>query len=89
MSERPEPPVYTVAIIGLGRIGSLLDDPWADQTIRDESWRLRPCSHAGQVTAHPRLRLIAGADLNPDYRAAFERRWATPIPGSSSATSGR
>ena len=78
MSERRDQPVYTVAIIGLGRIGSLLDDPWADQTIRDESWRWRPCSHAGQMAAHPRLRLIAGADRNLDYRAAFERRWSVP-----------
>lgn len=74
----PEPLIYTVAIVGLGRIGSLLDDPWADRTIRDESWRRRPCSHAGQITDHPRLRLIAGADPNPDYRVAFERRWDAP-----------
>lgn len=78
MPETSDQPIYTVAIVGLGRIGSLLDDPWADQTIRDESWRRRPCSHAGQVMAHPRLRLIAGADLNPAYRAAFERRWGVP-----------
>lgn len=71
-------PLYSVAIIGLGRIGSLLDDPWADETIQDESWRWRPCTHAGQIKAHRRLRLIAGADLNPDYRAAFERRWEVP-----------
>jgi predicted dehydrogenase len=78
MSEPSEQPIYTVAIVGLGRIGSLLDDPWADQTMQDESWRLRPCTHAGQVTAHPRLRLIAGADLNPAYQVAFERRWGVP-----------
>jgi predicted dehydrogenase len=78
MPESLKQPVYTVAIVGLGRIGSLLDDPWADRTIRDESWRHRPCSHAGQIMAHPRLRLVAGADPNPDYRAAFERRWDTP-----------
>ncbi len=79
----PEPdasllPLYSVAIIGLGRVGSLLDDPWADEHIRDESWRWRPCTHAGQVKAHRRLRLIAGADPNPEYRAAFERRWGVP-----------
>jgi len=68
-------PVYTAAIIGLGRIGSLLDDPWADQHIRDESWRARPCTHAGQFAAHPRIRLVAGADLDPQRCGAFAARW--------------
>jgi predicted dehydrogenase len=71
MSER----VYTAAIVGLGRIGSLLDDPWADANLRDESWRLRPCTHAGQLTAHPRVRLVAGAEVDADRRQAFTRRW--------------
>jgi predicted dehydrogenase len=67
--------VYTAAIIGLGRIGSLLDDPWADRHLRDESWRVRPCTHAGQFAAHPRTRLVAGAELDRERRAAFEARW--------------
>lgn len=69
---------FTAAIIGLGRIGSLLDDPWADRTMRDESWRLRPCTHAGQYAAHPRIRLVAGADPDPIRREAFVRRWGVP-----------
>ncbi len=68
-------PIYSAAIIGLGRIGSLLDDPWADQHIQDESWRSRPCTHAGQFAAHPRIRLVAGADLDPQRRGAFSARW--------------
>ena len=73
---RPRPevnggPRYTAAIIGLGRIGSLLDDPWADRNIRDESWRARPCTHAGQFAAHSRIQLIAGADGAPKLYRMF------------------
>ena len=68
-------PIYTAAIIGLGRIGSLLDDPWADMHIRDESWRARPCTHAGQFAAHPRIRLVAGADPDSQRCGAFAARW--------------
>jgi predicted dehydrogenase len=78
MDNSGDKPIYTAVIIGLGRIGSLLDDPWADCTIQDESWRLRPCTHAGQLTAHPRVQLLAGADLNPAYRQAFSKRWGLP-----------
>jgi predicted dehydrogenase len=70
--------VYTAAIVGLGRIGSLLDDPWADANMRDESWRLRPCTHAGQFSAHPRVRLVAGAEIDSERRDAFTRRWRVP-----------
>lgn len=75
MNGRVGGPIYTAAIIGLGRIGSLLDDPWADRHIRDESWRARPCTHAGQFAAHPRIRLVAGADLDSQRRGAFAARW--------------
>jgi len=74
-------PIYTAAIIGLGRIGSLLDDPWADRHIRDESWRARPCTHAGQFAAHPRIRLVAGADPDPQRRGAFAERWGLTAYG--------
>jgi predicted dehydrogenase len=74
-------PRYTAAIIGLGRIGSLLDDPWADRHIRDESWRARPCTHAGQLAAHPRIQLIAGADIDPQRRDAFAARWGVRAYG--------
>jgi predicted dehydrogenase len=71
MSEK----VHTAAIVGLGRIGSLLDDPWADAAIRDESWRLRPCTHAGLLTTDSRIRLVAGAEIDAGRREAFTRRW--------------
>ena len=60
-----EPEQYTAAVIGLGRIGSLLDDPWADRELQDESWRARPCTHAGHYAAHPRVRLVVGAAPAP------------------------
>ena len=69
-------PLLTAAIIGLGRIGSVLDDPWFDEHVHDESWRARPCTHAGQLSVHPRIRLIAGADVDEDRRRAFLRRWS-------------
>jgi predicted dehydrogenase len=62
-------------LIGCGRIGSGLDDPWFDEHLQDESWRERPCTHAGHLSAHPDFELVAGADLDPERRAAFARRW--------------
>src|SRR5215211_6436973 len=68
-------PPLRAGIIGLGRIGTGLDDPWFDAHVQDESWRARPCTHAGQLQAHPDVVLVAGADPEPDRRSAFERRW--------------
>ena len=62
-------------IIGLGRIGSGLDDPWFDAHLRDESWRARPCTMAGHLVDHPAVDLVAGCDLDPERRAAFGERW--------------
>jgi predicted dehydrogenase len=54
------------AIIGTGRIGSRLEkDPL----------RARPCSHAGWYEAHPRTRLVAGADIDAAALAEFGRDW--------------
>jgi predicted dehydrogenase len=62
-------------IVGLGRIGSGLDDPWFDAHLQDESWRDRPCTHAGFLADHPDFELVCGADLDADRRAAFSCRW--------------
>jgi hypothetical protein len=54
------------AIIGTGRIGSLLE--------RD-ALRSKPHSHAGWYAAHPRVTLIAGADTDPERLADFGADW--------------
>jgi hypothetical protein len=54
------------AIIGTGRIGSLLE--------RD-ALRSKPHSHAGWYAAHPRVTLVAGADTDPERLADFGADW--------------
>ena len=54
------------AIIGLGRIASLLED---------DSRREKPASHAGAVAAHAEARLTAGMDSDPERRELFSKRW--------------
>jgi predicted dehydrogenase len=58
--------VLRAAIIGTGRIGSLLErDPL----------RSKPHSHAGWYAAHPRVTLVAGADTDPERLADFGADW--------------
>ena len=57
---------YRVAIIGLGRMGSTIDD---------EHPGLSPYSIAAATRANDRLELVAGSDLIPDRREAFGARW--------------
>ena len=61
---------YRVAIVGLGRMGSTIDD---------EHPRVKsvtsPRSVAEAAQASDRLELIAGSDLIPEKREAFEERW--------------
>ncbi|WP_319416788.1 Gfo/Idh/MocA family oxidoreductase [Marispirochaeta aestuarii] len=54
------------AIIGLGRIASLLED---------DTKREKPASHAGAVSAHPETFIAAGMDSDPERRELFSRRW--------------
>lgn len=58
--------IYTAAVIGCGRIGSLLEK---------DKLRGHPCTHAGVLAAHPRLKLVAGCDLIPERRARFAADW--------------
>jgi hypothetical protein len=58
------------AIIGLGRIASLLED---------DRLREKPCTHAGAITANPECRLAAGADTDPERRRLFAERWGCPV----------
>ena len=57
---------YKVAIIGLGRMGSTIDD---------EHPGLSPYSIAAATRANDRLELVAGSDLIADRREAFGARW--------------
>lgn len=57
---------YRVAIIGLGRMGSTIDD---------EHPQLSPYSIAAACQASERLQVVAGADIDPDKRTAFQVRW--------------
>jgi predicted dehydrogenase len=58
--------IYRVAIIGLGRMGSTIDD---------EHPQLSPYSIAAACQASERLQVVAGADIDPDKRTAFQVRW--------------
>ncbi|MGK7345976.1 MAG: Gfo/Idh/MocA family protein [Candidatus Nitrospinota bacterium M3_3B_026] len=59
---------YRAAIIGTGRIGSLLED---------DPLRGKPASHAGAFAAHPKTVIAAGCDINPENLEKFGGRWGT------------
>ena len=56
----------STAIVGLGRIASLLED---------DSLREKPCTHAGAITANDDCLLVAGSDTDEERRRLFEKRW--------------
>ena len=58
------------AIIGLGRIGSLLED---------DRLREKPCTHAGAIAADPDCLLAAGCDRDGERRRLFAERWEAPV----------
>lgn len=57
---------YRAAIIGLGRIASVLED---------DPLRAKPCTHAGAFATHPKTRIVAGCDINAERAKAFGKRW--------------
>ena len=57
------------ALIGLGRVGSLLED---------DALREKPCTHAGALASDEDCELVAGADLDGKRRELFSRRWGCP-----------
>ena len=57
---------YRVAIIGCGRIASLLEQ---------ETWRGNPNTHAGCFDYCERTQIVAAADHHDERREAFGRRW--------------
>jgi len=58
------------AIIGLGRIASLLED---------DALREKPCTHAGAIAANPNCELVAGCDLDEERRRLFAGKWQVPV----------
>lgn len=61
---------YRVAIVGLGRMGSTIDDEFPDTR--------PPYAVAAACRASDRLEVVAGADIDPGKRAAFSERWGVP-----------
>ena len=61
---------YKVAIIGLGRMGSTIDD---------EGHGDLPYSAAAATKASEHLELVAGADLLSEKRDAFAKRWDAAV----------
>ena len=57
------------AIVGLGRIGSLLEN---------DALREKPCTHAGAITTNGDLTLVAGADTDAARRDLFRETWLVP-----------
>jgi predicted dehydrogenase len=58
------------AIIGLGRIASLLEE---------DSLREKPCTHAGALSANPDCVLSAGCDIDEERRRLFAEKWQVPV----------
>ena len=60
-------PVYRVAVIGLGRMGSTIDDETPDGA--------PPTAVTAAVKASDRLEVVAGADIDAAKRDAYQARW--------------
>jgi len=58
------------AIIGLGRIASLLEE---------DAKREKPCTHAGAIAANADCVLSGGFDIDEDRRGLFAERWRVPV----------
>ena len=67
--------IYRAALIGCGRVGTGMDDEVWDRKVKDESWRVRPCTHAGNYVLHPRTELVAGADTSRRRAERFGEKW--------------
>jgi predicted dehydrogenase len=64
------------AIIGLGRIASLLEN---------DPRREKPCTHAGAIAANSGCRLVAGADADEGRRVLFAEKWNVPVYADAEA----
>ena len=63
-------PKLKAAIVGLGRIASLLEE----DTLRE-----KPCTHAGAIAANPDCVLAAGCDSDEERRRLFAEKWRVPV----------
>ncbi|MDR0320427.1 MAG: Gfo/Idh/MocA family oxidoreductase [Treponema sp.] len=61
---------YKAAIVGLGRIASLLEE----DTLRE-----KPCTHAGAIAANEDCVLTAGSDTDEERRRLFAEKWQVPV----------
>ncbi|MFW5796908.1 MAG: Gfo/Idh/MocA family protein [Spirochaetota bacterium] len=67
MSAQPE--AIRCAVVGLGRVGSLLED---------DELREKPATHTGAIVANEDCELVGGCDIDEQRRAAFRDRWGCP-----------
>jgi len=58
------------AIVGLGRIASLLEE----DTLRE-----KPCTHAGAIASNSDCVLAAGCDIDEERRKLFADKWQVPV----------
>ena len=68
--ENVNSPPISAAIIGLGRIASLLEE---------DTKREKPCTHAGAITANPDCVLSGGCDIDEERRRLFAEKWNVPV----------
>jgi len=68
-SAMPKKPTVPCALLGAGRIGSLLET---------DKLREKPASHAGAIFHNPDCYLLACADPDPQRQALFSRQWNFP-----------
>jgi predicted dehydrogenase len=61
------------AIIGLGRIASILED---------DKLREKPCTHAGAISANSGCVLCAGSDIDEERRNLFAEKWKVKVYGN-------
>lgn len=57
------------AVIGLGRIGSLLES---------DPLREKPCTHAGAIAENPHCQLVGGYDIDRERSVRFSETWKVP-----------
>ena len=66
---------YRAGVIGCGDIGSHISERVKNASHRQPL----PFGHAPVYTSMSRVRLLAGADIDPEKRRAFAERWGLPI----------
>jgi predicted dehydrogenase len=58
------------AVIGLGRIASLLEE---------DALREKPCTHSGAIAANEDCILAAGCDIDKERGSLFAEKWKVPV----------